>query len=317
MRDLLPVDINETEVQSIAEWLNDAKATNVYETPHSADSSIIYDNEVEDITKPNIVSYSEDDSNFIDVEDATTDLNNISKDEKATDVSVNFLPETQSLTDEDQDEADEESNEVESLINDIEASFESLGQEAVGELLLDLLLSEDEIKQDEIQKPLYINDLGKADFQEEVGLEQSPLAKFSEYLDDFDPDIRTKAIEVISSISQVIQVVRAAEDMPEDEKDLLIIELEIKLRELFTTLGFEVEDEIISQYIKLLLLTRENSPADLNEYDIDYLNSMGTREYKPSLTAPLLSGSSLQNVYDDEVNHAVIIGKYTLQVCLS
>ena len=316
--EVLPA-ITEGEIQLLAKWLNEAESLQAYERLqnddlHYAESASGHDSTLE-IEKAATLDFSEI------IEDNETSASSEVEVNLSVDVAVEVAElqkETQVQEVESYGESLDISIEADELISNIEDLYDSPEQEIIGELLIDILTADVKSAslKDAIVEP---SPSGLEDITELMYVQTedilSPFDKFTAYLETIEPDIREQATELVSSISELVKELKSAENItPEDEAGLTI-ELELAIHELFATLGIELGAKQSHKFIELLLLNLDNNVPVSRTYNIDYLNRMGTREYKSSIASSLLGSLLLTN--SSQLKSIELVGKYTIQACLA
>lgn len=209
------------------------------------------------------------------------------------------------------------SKEANGLINDIATSFELTWQELLSESLT--YISTAVIKNNNQE----YDNFDSTNIEEENAIEplnsrpepiQNPIEKIASFLEQYEPDVREQEIELINSIYEVVNKFKSANDFNEENKQQLIIEINQIIHELFSVLEIELEDEHANRCVELFLLNLANQFSEPEDYDINYLNRMGTREYKPMISKFLLS--RVMQTVRSHLGYEQLIGKYTIQVSL-
>lgn len=312
--------ISAEEVQSIANWLNKVESVHAYE--RFKKGNLVF---IESFNKPDNVAEISEPASTLQPEESA----NISKMQAETIaredmlvIELNLKSTPTYLESQDQeikgsDEYVGKYTEIEGLITGIEASFENLDQEIVGELLIEMLTTENiTSNKDETRDISLTNPTKKAGLLESKHeTAQDPIVKFNDFLDRYEPELKIQVTEVLSSISETITEFKLDTEISEDDKERLISKLEVHISELFASFGIVLKAEQTRKYIELLLLAIDNEELILREYSIDYLNIMGTKEYRASRGNSLLLG--LASVTYMGLNHAELIGKYTIQACFA
>ena len=204
---------------------------------------------------------------------------------------------------------------VEELISSIEETFASYEEEVFGELLIAMITGDiADSYQDYDDTTVGING---DEFIETsnlpVEITKNPLEEVVPLLAEYEAEMREQAIDLISLIYKAANELKSEVGLSEEEKGLLIIEIEQNIEELFTVLGIEIDEDKLQKYVELLVLTLSDELlSESIDIDTDYLNRMGTREYAV-FNKRTLAGVLPQ--IDDDLNIIEQIGGYTIKVC--
>lgn len=214
-------------------------------------------------------------------------------------------------------ESTDDASEIQDLITDIEASLETDEQEIAAELLIGILtLDYGSLGGIEIFDMSLLNPAETTvPIEGRIEISQNAFDKFTAFLEKYEPDVRTQAAESIISISEIVNELNSESRLEEEVNEQLIVELEERIYDLFSTLGIKLEDKQAQKFVELLLLILEKDQSVKREYDIDYLNGIGTREYKPLARRSILGG--LTQLASNELKNVELIGKYTVQVSMA
>lgn len=348
--EVLPA-VTAEEVQSLATWLNEVETAQIYE--HLQNDSLLFSEAAGGRVDAEPVVASETESSGSAVAELASDPGPVGTFEieavdhpEITEAADNYdrpaefessvvvsddglivgsvelqrpHPKTQSQAIETHVESLDIPMEVESVISEIEDSFASPEQEILGALVIGILTADvfDAYPNDMVigQSPENAEAAGRLSGQSETILLSTD--KFTAYLEKFEPEVRAQAAELVNSISEVVNKIKSEDDILEQEKTQLIAELEQTIHELYAILGIELADEQAHKYVALLLLALDNkTPASKNhDYAIEYLNKMGTREYKP-FAGSFVPDGQIQSA-DRQSKHVALIGNYTTQMCLA
>ena len=309
-------DITEEEITVLATWLSEVESAQIYERLENEDlhfTEVTSDNDVKEvIIGVNSRQLAESINAGNEPADIEQHIDTV-EDELVVDIDES-QPDTHDKDNEANNDTLVISNNIEDLINGIEDAFETAEQEIPGELLIYILTTDIDNALPKVETVLLFPKVEESAETIDTQLE-NPLDKFSSYLENYESDVRNQAVELISSISELVNELKSEDNLSQEDKEQFVIELEQTIHDLFATLGLELEDEQAHKFVELLLMTLDNEQFVTREYDIDYLNRMGTREYKPLNGSSILSG--LVQTASKEIKQVELVGKYTIQMCVA
>ncbi len=204
---------------------------------------------------------------------------------------------------------------IDVLIADLEAGFERMGAEYVGHLLLEMFLeAEAESPTSVLESPLSMVLLETSDTDESIEKNRN-VELFNAYLETLEPTQAEEVRGIVGFLRDEIKSVILNTEITDEEREIIEVGIYALAERLFEVLGIEYDEELIKQFIEVIKNYELIKKIDEEEFSIDYLNSMGTQEYKP-LTNGSLAGGLTRLIKRSTLPHQSL-GRYTLQACMT
>lgn len=209
------------------------------------------------------------------------------------------------------------------LISDLEDGFERAEAEYVGELLVNVLLETEtnsfkpsnEAALDSYLVGVIDTELVKSSPKGHESTNKQDAALLNSYLEELEPAKIEEIRGIIEVLTEQVKETSSNTGLSDVEHEVIQENMYKLAERLFNVLGVEYDGEMLKQCLEIITNEQVVTIIDEEELPIDYLNKMGTQEYK-SYSNGLLGGG-LTRLIRKKVQPHQLLGKYTLQVSMA